>query len=138
MPRKHRADDDGDVYEEDDDEMVGGSAAEDDDEEETLGLDEAEEEEDDEDDEEEDEDEEFVKDSVSSLESRRLFQHEAEEILENLSSDDVQEVLKDNGLDASHAGRLKKILSEVVEEGEMDHWEEAWAEAIRRLEEEID
>jgi hypothetical protein len=132
MARKSRADD-GDSFDEDEERVVKAS---DDDDEETLGLDEAEEEEEDDDD--EDEDEEFVKDSVATIESRRLFQHEAEDILEALTLDDVQEVLKDNSLETIHAVRLKKILVDVVEKGELDNWEDAWQEAIRRLEEEID
>jgi hypothetical protein len=138
MPRKPHSDDD-DMSEDEDDQVVKSTDADDDeDDADTLGLDEAEEEEKEDDDSDEDDDEEFVKESVATLESRRVFQHEAEEILDNLTQEDVQEVLRDNGLDADHAGRLKKILMKVIEEGEMDSWEDAWEEAIRRLEEELD
>jgi hypothetical protein len=141
MPRKQRTDDDGEVMEDDDEQVTGGSKSKEDDDDQdvdTLGLDEAEEEEEDEDEDEEDDEEEFVKDTVATLETRRVFQHEAEEILDNLTLEDVQEVLKDNEIEISHAGRLKRILTKVIEEGEMDNWEEAWEEAIDRLEEELD
>jgi len=141
MPRKQRTDDDGEMMEDDDDRVVGGSKSKNDDDDqevETLGLDEAEEEEEKEDDDEEDDEEEFVKDTVATLETRRVFQHEAEEILDNLTLEDVQEVLRENEIEISHAGRLKRILAKVIEEGEMDNWEEAWEEAVDRLEEELD
>jgi len=137
VPRKHRADDD-DNMEDDDDQVVGAAKEDDDDDEDTLGLDEAEEEESEDEESDEDDDDEFVKDSVATLESRRLFQHEAEEILENLTLEDVQEVLKDNEIDVKHAARLKRLLGQVVDEGELDKWEDAWEEAIGRLQEEID
>jgi hypothetical protein len=108
----------------------------DDDDEDTIALDEAEEEEDDDDDvDDDDEDEEESGKSVEEIERRRLFQGEAEEILENLTLEDVKEVLKENEMEESLASRLKKLLVEVINEGEVTSMDDAWDEAIERLEE---
>ena len=70
------------------------------------------------------------------LEKKRLFLNEAEEAMESLSLDDIREVLKDNEMDPKLAPRLKKLLVEVVEEGKVFSMEEAWEEALDRLDEE--
>ncbi len=139
MPRKRGHEEDEDIQ--DDDEMEGDEADDEDDEdseddEDTIDLDKAEEEEDDDDDVDDDEDEEedTVK-SVEQIERQRLFQTEAEDILESLTMDDVREVLKENDLEASLAPRLKKLLVEVINEGEVVSMDEAWEEAIERLDE---
>ncbi|HET9870530.1 MAG TPA: hypothetical protein VFR02_08555 [bacterium] len=102
-----------------------------DDEDDTIDLDSAEEEEEDDDDDEDDEED----DSVESIEARRLFQSEAEEILEHLTLDDVTEVLRENDLEVGDAPKLRRFLQEVVAEGEVTTMEEAWEEALTRLEE---
>jgi len=119
--------DDEEVEDEEDDD-------DDDDDDDTIALDEAEEEEEDDDDDDED-DEDSVKDSVESIERRRLFQTESEELLENLTMDDVREILKENDLDEALAPKLKKLLVEVINEGEVDNLDDAWDEALERLEE---
>ncbi len=102
-------------------------------EEETIDLEKAKkEEEDEEDDEEEEED--VLGDTVADIERRRIFQHEAEDLLENLTLDDVRDVLKENGLDTDLASRVKKLLAEVISEGEVSSMDEAWAEAFERIE----
>jgi hypothetical protein len=107
-----------------------------DDDEDTIDLDKAEEEEDDDDDVDDDDDEdEDAKDSVEEIERKRLFQAQAEEVLETLTMDDVKEVLKENEMDLSLAPKLKKALLEVVNEGEVATMDEAWEEAVERLEE---
>jgi len=108
---------------------------EEDDDEDTIGLDEAEEEEEDDDDDEDDEDEEQKGASADDLERRRLFQGEAEEILENLTLEDVKEVLSENDMDLAMASRLKKLLTQVIAEGEVTSMDDAWDEALERLEE---
>jgi hypothetical protein len=104
---------------------------EDEDEEETIGLDEAEEEEeDDDDDEEEDED---SPDKSSDTDRKKLFQAEAEDFLDNLTLEEVKEVLQENDLDEALAPRLRKLLVEVINEGDVDDLDDAWEEAIERL-----
>ena len=140
MPRKRGHEDDEDLVEdemeEDDDEVEDDEDEEeddDDDDDDTIDLDQAEEEEkEDEDDDDDDEDGE----SVDKVERRRLFQNEAEDLLDNMSLEEVREVLRENDLDESQAQRLRKILAEVVDEGEVASMDEAWEEAIERLEEE--
>src|SRR5258708_5323609 len=90
----------------------------DDDDEDTIDLDKAEEEEDDDDVDDDDDDDEKAKDSVEEIERKRLFQAQAEEVLETLTMDDVKEVLKENEMDVNLAPKLKKALLEVVNEGE--------------------
>lgn len=108
----------------------------DDDDEDTIALDEAEEEEDDDDDvdDDDDEDEKKTAESVEDIERKRLFQIEAEEILENMTLDDVKEVLKEYELEVGLASRLKKLLVEVINEGDVDSMDDAWDEAVERLE----
>jgi hypothetical protein len=108
----------------------------DEDAEDTVDLDEVEEDSDDEE-EEGEAGEEGIGDSVEDLEKKRLFMNEAEEALDNLTLDDIREVLKDNDMDPKMAPRLKKLLLEVVEDGEVTSMEEAWEEALDRLDEEI-
>jgi len=107
---------------------------EDDDDDDTIDLDSAEEEEDDDDDVDDDDDDE-KDDSVETLERKRLFQAQAEEVLETLTMEDVKEVLKENDMDVSLAPKLKKALLEVVNESEVATMDEAWEEAVDRLEE---
>ncbi len=108
----------------------------DDDDEDTIDLDKAEEEEEDDDDvDDDDEDEEKAGDSVEEIERKRLFQAQAEEVLESLTMEDVKEVLRENEMEVSLAPKLKKALLEVVNEGEVATMDEAWGEAIERLEE---
>ncbi len=108
----------------------------DDDDDDTIGLEEAEEEEEDDDDvDDDDDDEDDAAESVEDIERKRLFQIEAEEILENLTLDDVKEVLKEYEMEASLASRLKKLLVEVINEGDVDTMDDAWDEAVERLEE---
>ena len=139
MARKSRHEEDDDMKE--DDEMEDRAPAEDedddedDDDDDTIGLDEAEEEEEDEDDDEEDDDEEITGKSTEELERKRLFQGEAEEILENLTLEDVKEVLQENELSPTLAPKLKKLLVEVIGEGEVTSLDDAWDEALERLEE---
>jgi hypothetical protein len=124
----------------DDDEMDDEKTVEDDDEddeddEDIIDLDKAEEEEDDDDvDDDDDEDEEKDK-SVEQVERQKLFQAEAEDVLESLTMDDVREVLKENDMEVTLASKLKKLLVEVINEGEVVSMDEAWDEAIERLEE---
>jgi hypothetical protein len=138
VPRKRRHEEDKELR--DDDEMSEKDVEKEDDEDEedeeddTVGLDKAEEEEDDDDDDDEGE-KGFVEETVEDIERRRLFQTEAEDVLESLTQADYVEVLKENEMDSKLALRLKKILAEVIREGEMDDMEEAWDEAIERLEE---
>jgi hypothetical protein len=139
LPRKPADDDDEefvDDEETDDEEAEEEDEDEDSDEDEdTIDLDQAEEEEDDDDLDDDDDEDEAAGESADDLERRRLFREEAEEILENLTMDDVKEVLKENDQDASLAPRLKKLLVEVIEEGEMTSMDDAWDEALERLEE---
>ena len=138
MPRKSRHEDEEaldddvekeeDLEEDDDDE-------EDDEDDDTIDLDTAEEEEEDDDDE-DDEDDDDPAVSVDVLEKRRLFQNEAEELMENMTMEDVREVLREADLDEDMAPRLKKILVEVIDEGEAISMDEAWDEALERLEDE--
>lgn len=122
----------------DDDEMededLDDEDEDDDEDDDTIDLDKAEEEEEDDDDV-DDDDEDSEDDSAEGLERRRLFQHESEELLENLTMDDVREVLKENELDEALAPKLKKLLGEVINEGEVDNLDDAWDEALERLEE---
>ncbi len=145
MPRKSRHEDN-DEMNEDDDVRAGGSRnnddddddVDDDDDEDTIDLDTAEDEEEDDDDVDDDEDDDDDDaDSVDDIERRRLFQVEAEEILEHLTLDDVREVLSENEMDVNLAAKLKKFLTEVVREGEVDNMDDAWEEAMERLEEEV-
>jgi hypothetical protein len=140
VPRKRRHEDDKELR--DDDEMSEKDVEkekddeeDEEDDEETIGLDKAEEEEDDDDDDDDEGEKGFVEETVEDIERRRLFQTEAEDILENLTQADYVEVLKENEMDAKLAPKLKKVLAEVIREGEMDDMEEAWDEAIERLEE---
>ena len=109
----------------------------DDDDEDTIDLDKAEEEEEDDDDVDDDDDDEekSAGKSVEEIERRRLFQTEAEDLLENMTLDDVREVLKENEMEEALAAKLKKMLVEVVNEGEMTSMDDAWEEALERLEE---
>lgn len=138
MARKHRHKEeemmeDEEMGEEDVEEEEEEEDEEDDEEDGTIALEQAEEEEEEE--EEDDEDDEAVDDSVEAVERRRLFQHEAEEFLENLTLDDVREVLRENDMAESQAPKLKKFLIDVINEGEMDNLDDAWDEALDRLEE---
>jgi hypothetical protein len=139
VPRKRRQEDDKELR--DDDEVSEKDAEKEDDEEGddeeegTVNLDKAEEEEEDDDDDEDEGEKGFVEETVEDIERRRLFQTEAEDILENLTQADYVEVLKENEMDPKLALKLKKILAEVIREGEMDDMEEAWDEAVDRLEE---
>ena len=120
----------------DDKETDDDDEDDDDDDEDTIDLDKAEEEEDDDDDvDDDDDDEEDKGKSVEQIERQKLFQAEAEDVLESLTMDDVREVLKENDLEVSLAPRLKKLLVEVINEGEVVSMDEAWEEAIERLEE---
>lgn len=134
MPRKSRHEDE----ELEDDKPVSGRKEEDDDEdddEDTIDLDTAEEEEEDDDDDDEDDDEEAKVVSVDDLERRKVFQSEAEEILEHLTMDDIKEVLSENEQETSLAPKLRKFLVEVIHQGEVDNMDDAWEEALERLEE---
>jgi hypothetical protein len=138
LPRKRGHEEDEDLK--DDDEMDGKESDddedEDDDDEDTIDLDKAEEEEEDDDDvDDDDEDEEDSGKTVEQIERQKLFQAEAEDILESLTMDDVREVLKENDLEITLASKLKKLLVEVVNEGEVVSMDEAWDEAIERLDE---
>ncbi len=140
MARKRGHEEDEDMVDDDemDDEETGDEEEdEDDDDEDTIALDQAEEEEEDDDDvdDDDDDDDDAIGESVEDIERRKLFQNEAEDILENLTLDDVKEVLKENDLEESLAPRLKKLLVEVINEGEVSSMDEAWEEAIERLEE---
>jgi hypothetical protein len=139
LPRKSRHEDDETL--EDDDapgSRKGGDDDDDadDDDEDTIDLDTAEEEEEDDDEEEDDEDdEEKAVVSVDDLERRKVFQSEAEEILEHLTLDDIKEVLSENEQETSLAPKLRKFLVEVIHEGEVENMDDAWEEALDRLEE---
>jgi hypothetical protein len=137
LPRKSRHEDDETL---EDDDAPGSRKSDDDDDddlddddEDTIDLDTAEEEEEDDDDEEDDEEKEVV--SVDDLERRKLFQTEAEEILEHLTLDDIKEVLSENEQETSLAPKLRKFLVEVIHEGEVENMDDAWEEALDRLEE---
>ena len=138
MPRKSRQEDDEKL---EDDDAPGSRKNDDDDDlddddEDTIDLDTAEEEEEDEDEEEDEEDEEKkAVVSVDDLERRKVFQSEAEEILEHLTLDDIKEVLSENEQETSLAPKLRKFLVEVIHEGEVDNMDDAWEEALDRLEE---
>ncbi len=137
MARKRGHEEDAEIVDDDemDDKKPGDEdddEEDDDDDEDTIGLDEAEEEEEDDDDD-EDEDEPVGK-SVEDIERRRLFQNESEELLENLTLEDVREVLRENDFEESLAPKLKKLLAEVINEGEVDNLDDAWDEALERLE----
>ena len=143
MPRKSHREKEDKKWEDDENEMEEGAAEEEDDDEEdegddedTIDLDEAEAEEEDEDDSDEDEDDEIMGQSVEDVEKKRLFQNEAEDALEHLTLDDMREVLTENDMDTALAPKLKKLLAEVVSEGEAVSMDEAWEEALARLEEE--
>ncbi len=135
MPRKSRHEDE----ELEDDKPASSRKEEDDDEdddEDTIDLDTAEEEEEDDDDEDDEDDEEEAKVvSVDDLERRKVFQSEAEEILEHLTMDDIKEVLSENEQETSLAPKLRKFLVEVIHQGEVDNMDDAWEEALERLEE---
>jgi hypothetical protein len=135
--RNHGGDDD--MEEMDDDAPAAGGQRDDDDDsddEDTIDLDSAEEEEEDDDDvDDEDEDDDVAAKTVEEIEARRLFQVEAEEIMEHLTLDDVKEVLQENDMDVSDAPKLKKILQDVVAHADVSTMEEAWEEALIRLEE---
>ena len=134
MPRKRHDEDEMDD-EMDDKPSKAEKDDEDDDDEDTIDLDSAEEEEDDDDVDDDDDEDEDDDDSVETLERKRLFQAQAEEVLENLTMDDVKEVLRENEMDLSLAPKLKKALLEVVKECEVATMDEAWIEAVERLEE---
>lgn len=139
MARKRNHGGDDDMEEMDDDAPAAGGQREDDDDsddEDTIDLDSAEEEEEDDDDvDDEDEDDDVAAKTVEEIEARRLFQVEAEEIMEHLTLDDVKEVLQENDMDVSDAPKLKKILQDVVAHADVSTMEEAWEEALIRLEE---
>jgi len=133
LPRKSRHEEDDEMKEDDDREgNLKDEEDDDEDDEDTIGLDEAEEEEEDDDDDDEEDEEDG---SADDLERKRLFQGEAEEILENLTLEDVKEVLSENDLDVALAPKLKKILGQVVAEGEATSMDDAWDEALERLQE---
>jgi len=138
LPRKSRHEDD----ELEDDEPASGRKDDDDDDldgdddEDTIDLDTAEEEEEDDDDDDDEEDDEEAKVvSVDDLERRKVFQSEAEEILEHLTLEDIKEVLSENEQETSLAPKLRKFLIEVIHQGEVDNMDDAWEEALERLEE---
>ena len=138
MPRKSHHEDDDEMVdddEKDDEEESEDEDEEDDDDEDTIDLDQAEEEEEDDDDSDDDDDDEDQAESVEDMERRRLFQNESEELLENLTLDDVREVLRENDMDENLAPKLKKLLADVINEGEVDNLDDAWDEALERLEE---
>jgi hypothetical protein len=116
---------------EEEDELEDDEEEEDEDDEETIGLDEAEEEEEDDDDDEEDEEDSPTK--ASDSDRKKLFQAEAEDFLENLTLEEVKEILQENDLDEALAPRLRKLLVEVINEGDVDDLDDAWDEAIERL-----
>ena len=137
MPRKSRHEDE----ELEDDKPASGRKdddddLDDDDDEDTIDLDTAEEEEEDEDDDDDEEDDEEAKVvSVDDLERRKVFQSEADEILEHLTLEDIKEVLSENEQETSLAPKLRKFLVEVIHQGEVDNMDDAWEEALERLEE---
>ena len=141
MPRKSHREKEKKDWEEDENEVEEDVAeeededSEEDDDDDTIDLEEAEAEEEDEDDS-EDEDDELIGESVEDIEKRRLFQNEGEEALEHLTLEDMREVLTENDMDTALAPRLKKLLAEVISEGESTSMDEAWEEALARLEEE--
>ena len=136
MARKRGHEEDEEMVDDDemDDKETDDEDEDDDDDEDTIDLDKAEEEEDDDDDVDDDDEEEEGTKSVEEIERQRLFQTEAEDFLESLTMDDVREVLKENDLEVSLANKLKKLLVEVINEGEVVSMDEAWEEAIERLE----
>ena len=138
MARKRGHEDDEEIVDDDEVEDEDVDDEEDDededDDEDTIDLDQAEEEEEDDDDDDEDEEEATGK-SVEDIERRRLFQTESEELLEHLTLEDVREVLRENDQDEALAPKLKKLLTEVINEGEVDNLDDAWDEALERLEE---
>jgi hypothetical protein len=134
LARKSNHDEDDIEDLDDDDAAADEEDDEDDDDEDTIDLDSAEKEEEDDDDDEDDDEEEKNK-SVEKIEARRLFQGEAEEILDHITLEDVTEVLRENEMDVEDAPKLKRFLHEVVAEGEVVSMEEAWEEALTRLEE---
>lgn len=138
MPRKRRHEEDEMM---DDDEMKDNVEEDDEDEgdadgddEDTIDLDSAEEEEEDDDDVDDDEDEDD-EESDDDIERKKLFEAQAEEFLENLTMEDVKEVLQENELDVKLAPKLKKLLVEVLGEGDVDSVDDAWDEALERLQE---
>jgi hypothetical protein len=136
LPRKSRDEDE----EIEDDKPASGRKdddddSDDDDDEDTIDLDTAEEEEEDDDDDDEEDDEEAKVVSVDDLERRKVFQSEAEEILEHLTLEDIKEVLSENEQETSLAPKLRKFLVEVIHQGEVDNMDDAWEEALERLEE---
>jgi hypothetical protein len=137
LPRKSRHEDE----ELEDDKPASGRKdddddLDDDDDEDTIDLDTAEEEEEDDDDDDDEEDDEEAKVvSVDDLERRKVFQSEAEEILEHLTLEDIKEVLSENEQETSLAPKLRKFLIEVIHQGEVDNMDDAWEEALERLEE---
>ena len=139
MSPKRRHEEDEETFDDDEREEAADEDEDDedgDDDEDTIDLDSAEEEEDDDDDVDDDDDEDDdAEESADDLERKRLFQIEAEEVLESLTLDDVKEVLKENELDVKLAPRLKKLLVEVIAEGDVDSMDDAWEEAVERLEE---
>lgn len=95
-----------------------------------------------EEDEDEDEDEEedggfLDEEEIEEMDACRIFQEEAQEILEHLTMDEVREVLKERGFDPEHGPRLRQLLREVIDQGEVSSWEEAWDAALEALEDEI-
>jgi hypothetical protein len=141
VPRKRRHEedkelrDDDEISEKDVEKEKDDDDEDEEDDEDTIGLDKAEEEEDDDDDDDDEGEKGFVAETVEDIERRRLFQIEAEDVLENLTLADYVEVLKENEMDVKLVPKLKKFLVEVIREGEMDDMEEAWDEAIERLDE---
>lgn len=135
--RRHEEDDnsvDDEMDEEKEDREDDEDEDEDDDDDDTIDLDSAEEEEEDDDDDDDDDDD--SEESVDEIERRKLFQNESEELMDALTLEDVREVLRENDLDEALAPKLKKILGAVIDEGEVGSMDEAWAEALERLEEE--
>lgn len=98
-----------------------------------VGLEEVEEDEEDED---EDEDED-LEESVEELEQRRIFETEAEEILEHLTLNDYKEKLEEEEISSKYAGQLKRLLKQVIQDGAVLSMEDAWDEALERLQDEI-
>lgn len=136
MPRKSRHEDDEMEDDQPASDRKDDDDLDDDDDEDTIDLDTAEEEEEDEDEDDDEEDDEEAKVvSVDDLERRKVFQSEAEEILEHLTIEDLKEVLSENEQETSLAPKLRKFLVEVIHEGEVDNMDDAWEEALDRLEE---
>jgi len=136
LPRKSRHEDDEMEDDQPASDRKDDDDLDDDDDEDTIDLDTAEEEEEDEDEDDDEEDDEEAKVvSVDDLERRKVFQSEAEEILEHLTIEDLKEVLSENEQETSLAPKLRKFLVEVIHEGEVDNMDDAWEEALDRLEE---